>query len=316
MTLEDARTLIQNIVVDLKRAGKPVLGASIGWELSRQHIKDLPREFGYEKLVDFLRDQCQPPLVIGQIPGSDVTIDLAESSGDDSSRVVKGAPPATSSALRRVEKIEPRVWWAVLSTRPSETYVHSSGRVLSGAQPGTLDEEWKRVERMPTEQQAQLLEDVAGLLDSSGVQNQEVREIVMAAAAHAASSDMPILEFSNTVSPLYRFSTAWHFRRVNAVLDYLLSSTGVNLRRLPGATTEGRSTTRAVRPTGDAGSSVRSAVPSAALPGRPADSGEELEGLRQIAKHAIDRMSVRELLDLRLPLESLRGLARRGFVAW
>jgi hypothetical protein len=203
-----------------------------------------------------------------------------------------------------VEKVESRVWWAVLSNRTSDVFVHPSGQVASPTLPPGSDDNWKRVGRMPAEQQGLLLDRVRQMLDGCEVRNEEIRAAILAAAQSAKQTETPILELSKMVSPLYRFATMWHANRVETVHEYVSSSTGVDLR-----TVRELSGSRPPQWTPRTTASGPLAPRPAHAVERSAD-GDDMDGLRRLAKGAIDAMSLRELLDLRLPLESLRGLVK------
>jgi hypothetical protein len=137
------------------------------------------------------------------------------------------------------------------------------------------------------------------------ITNAEVRSEVLAALEKAKASEAPILEFSNTMTALYRSSVDWNIRRISAVFGYVLESTGIDLRSVRGTQMETPPRPISDRPT----SEVVVPSPRTAMPVAPAS--EDVSRLRQMIKDAIDMMNVRDLLEMKLPVESLYAVMTR-----
>jgi len=301
MTLESvqnidvARQILVEIVADHHNKypyRQGILVAVLGGELSARGLRGIHHKFGSDKLADFVRDRCQPPLQIFRAPsGADFLVALA---GDvsrpgltaDVSRL-QTRPAAT---LGSWASVEPRVWKAVLSRQAASTFVGPSGEVTTGEMPS--QEGWKQVQPMSKAEQGLVLEGVRAKLVEL-ITNVEVRNAVTSALEAAKTAESPIFEFSTTMTGLYRGCQQWNRHRIDSVLSYVQNSTGIDLR-----------TPREPRPSAQQLPAQPTPPPGAEQPLQGsglATPTDEAAQLRQLLKDAIDLMSFHDLFELRVP---------------
>lgn len=295
MTLEQAHQLLVQVVTELKplsRSPEGVLGARLAGALVQRGHGDLHRQFHFDKLGQFISERCQPPLVVRRAPPLlDILIDLA----DADTSVAPGTSPDVVPP-KKPGRIEPSIWRAVLSPDSPQTYIDTTGRPVVGKIPPGTDG-YKRVERMSLEDQVAVLDGIREQVGAA-VKNPQVCQAILDSLDAAKGSEAPILEFSKTMSALYWFSNLWNSARIKAVLEFVSHSTGVT----PGESTSGTTSARSF-----ATVSPRYRVPTAHPVERSVS--DPLEGLRDAVVEAVERMSLRDLLDLKLPVEATR-LAR------
>lgn len=298
-TIESAQQVLVEIVRDHLKTfphRRGVLVAVLGAELSNRGLRGIHHKFGSEKLASFVRDRCQPPLQIFRAPnGSDYLVGLA----DDAPRL---RSTITSGSWATVE---PRVWKAVLSDRAPNTFIGPDRRVEVGATAAT--DGWKQVSFMPQSEQGALLDQVRTNLAGLGG-NEEVRNAIVSTLEKAKAANAPILEFSNTMTALYRTCQDWNRRRIEAVFRHVAESTGIDLRthevprhlNQPGPVEQERQ--------------VSESQPLERTVAVPTPSqGDDAAELRKMVKEAVDVMNLHDLLELRLPIGSIHfALSRRA----
>ena len=302
-TVESARQILLEIVAEHltffpHRNG--MLVAVLGAELSKRGLRGIHHKFGSEKLADFVRDQCQPPLTIVRAPsGADFLVGLAISAPRVTSR-----PAVTTGSW---ETVDPRVWKAVLSNQAPVTFIGPERQVSVGEMPS--GEGWKQVPIMPAQEQGELLDEVRVSL-TEVIGNEEVRNAIISALEKAKLSDAPILEFSNTMTAIYRSGQNWNRRRIDSVFSHVADSTGIDLR--------GRGTVRyanASVPPERKHAAVEALPLERAAPAAPmaqtAPPNDEATELRSMVKDAVDVMSLHDLLEIRLPTGAIHSVLRR-----
>lgn len=299
MTLDQARDLLTQVVTELKpvsRDPRGVLGAALGLRLVRHGAKDLQREFGFEKLSQFIQARC-PDLVVRRDAGAmDVLIDFASPGQREDSDGVRALPPRplmTRGTAR--ERVSPEVWRAVLLGGQQATYVNrQTGEVVGGLPVDARTDEWVQLPLMPQHQQQAVVE-AARTVITEVVSDDEIRREVLAALERAKAASSPILHMSNSLGSLSRLWPAWNGIRVSAVFEHVRQETGIDMR-------QGASPTPS--------SSVSPGRPTPLQPARQPKAVTQvdsafLEDLRGALRYAIDRMSLSELLELRVPAEYL-----------
>jgi len=319
MTVEEARDLITQTVAEMKplsRHPRGVLGAAVGVRLARRGARDLHRAFGFEKLSQFIEAHC-PALIVRREEGTvDILIDtVAPNEGAPPSEPQPVKPRDISMRGSTRDRVDSDIWRAVLFGAQHIAYVHrESGRIAPGPlPPGEERDSWVRLDYMSQAEQAGIVETVRAAITDI-VSNEDLRMALLAALDKAKGGGSPILDFSNVLGAASRLWPVWNTIRVKAVLDHVARSTGVDLRHHRTATPETKvppervsvSSTPPSTYTGPPTSRPPEAMQTRAEKPGVAYRDQTVEGLRRVIKQAIDEMSLREILELRLPVEYMR----------
>jgi hypothetical protein len=219
MTVEDARRIVVEYVSDYLSRNpneKGMLGSELGQNLSSSGHRLVYRNFGSKGLLDFLRSHCTPPLVLS----------FEGFSGDPMISLEPGTP-----RLLRKKFVDPSVWHSSINPSGRQTYVNPDGKILqSGIKP---EGDWTKIPLMSHERQLEILERGRLAIMASIPTNHELWPVIFEAMGKARASKSPILEFSKTMSALFRTSSVWHDLRVREVFEFVRESTGVELREIP-----------------------------------------------------------------------------------
>lgn len=290
-SIDSARNLLVEIVSQPKfRAG--VTGAVLGSEIARREGKAFYVAFGSKSLSDFIRTHC----------ASVLTIERGE--GDEIVRLPNEKP--NPKPISKAFKINPKVWFAALRSDSPTTHLNRAGVPVHGEPPDP--EGWAKIEPMPIERQQKVLDQTISSIEKF-MEDERLRVVILEKMQEAKDSLAPILEFSRLMTGFYLVSQDWNLMRVGAVADYVQETTGVLLQPAPqphmsaprySSIRQGRS---AIEQVLDRAGAQKSAVKTTTM---------EVDSLREFVGRTVANMSYRDLLELKLPVESLIGFVPKS----
>ena len=189
-------------------------------------------------------------------------------------------------------RVDSRLWRAVLFTGQDKTFIGEDGSVTVGTPPPRTH---SRIERMSSAEQVRALDDIKAVLKTT-IANKGIHDAILAVLETAKTKDSPILAFSQTTSPLYRFVRDWNSKRIASVRNYIARTTGVTPPDVsPTTPIASRDISSASTKT------TRRPIVDRATSHQP----DMLDEVRRDVKHAIDRMDLSQLLSLRLPVGAM-----------
>ncbi len=294
-TVEAARAFLLSIFDSEPRYRFGVYTAVLGGEVAKLGQKGFHLQFGARTLAEFIKQQCSDILNVRMAPNNaDYLISRVGHTG--------------RSPAPRAFRIDPKIWSAVLSNQPRDTYINPSGSIKIGDAPSTGT--WTKIEQMPQARQVEVLDGIRESLKRV-VSSEQVKAAILECVDTSRSAENPIWEFSRVVGSLFTLAQEWNRLRVQAVSEHVETTTGVALQpaespAAPQSPTWGSARPRRASPTDDG-------LPAPISSPASAEAPDELAALRGSLKRAIDLMSHRDLLDMKLPVDvMIRSLQPKG----